>query len=142
MAATHNPPEDFVAWLTGRTVNARVLAVGTNLFARSPTTTAPGVPTFPAKCIFVWSSTGGMRPTPHMGTPGTATSIFRPRLQVRVRGEPGIVQEPRRTARDLMQLIQETRKINSYMSMLVNESEPIDLGDLGYGFNIDMIFSE
>jgi hypothetical protein len=80
-----------------------------------------------------------------MGTPGVARSVFYPRLQVRVRGETGVTQEPRKTCRDLMALVQRTRKLTNYVSMLVNESEPIDLGEgvggYEFGFNIDLVFS-
>ncbi len=142
--AVQNPPEDFVAWLTGQTVNSRALVSGTNLFACEPRVSGPDSPVFPTKAIFVWSAGGGGVPRPHLGL--GQRSIFQPRLQVRVRGEPGAVQEARLTCRELLLLVQRTRILSGYMSMLANESEPIPLGERNSGgaefqFNVDFVFS-
>lgn len=145
MAATHNPPEDFVAWLNGQTVNSRALVAGTNLFACPPTSTGPGVPTFPARCVFVWSNPG-LAPLPYLSA--TTKSVWSPGLQVRVRGDPGVRQEARQTCRDLMRVFHKANRTAAsppYVSVLVGESEPIEIGieetgQFEYGFNVRLVF--
>ncbi len=140
---THNPVEDVVSWLSGQTINSRALVAGTNLFACEPRIGTA----FPAKCIFVWASTGGGRPMPYLGV---ARSLWFPRLQVRVRGDPDAVSEARLTARALMHVLHvragETGP-TGYISLLVNESEPIPLGEQASGgasfqLNVDLRFAE
>ena len=77
------------------------------------------------------------------------TSVFYPRIQVRVRGAVKSIggrQEVRTAARAIMSLLHRA-KITGYASCLINESEPIHLGEGthgGYemGLNADLIFSD
>lgn len=138
MPATHAPPEDLVTFLSGQTVNSRVLTAGTNLFSAPPETGT----NFPARAVFIWSGAGGLV-APYLGS---NRSIYFPSLQVRVRGDPGSRQEARVTARDLMRLLHRAA-VPNYSSWLVRESDPLDLGRAGdgmqsFGFNLDGIFSE
>ena len=137
--AIRNPPEDVRAFLHSKTINARVLSSGTNLFACAPRV-APGIP---AKAVFVWAGAGGAAPIPYMGV---SRSVWYPRLQIRVRGDPDTLNETRLAARAAMQLLHRAL-ITGYASALINESEPIDLGEglhggPEFGLNLDLIFGE
>lgn len=140
--ATHNPAEDVVAFLNTKTANGRTLASGTNLFACEPRVSRPGAAQFPSKCVFVWDAAGAP-PMPYMGTPALRGSLWRPRVQIRVRGEPDAMQEARLTARAVRDLLHRA-SITNYASCLMNESSPIPLGEgshAGYEFalNCDLI---
>ncbi len=138
----HNPAEDVVAFMDGETVNARVLAAGTNLFACEPRVGPDD--TYPLRCVFVWEASGPA-PMPYLGV---SRSVWYPRVQVRVRGDGAAdsMQEGRLTARAVIALLHRAQ-ISGYVSVLANESAPIPLGEgkhgaYEFGLNFDLIFGE
>lgn len=141
MVLTHSPPEDVVGFLSGKTVGARTLVGGTNLFASEPIVDG----TVPIEAVFVWSA-AGFPPVPYMGV---APSVWYPRVQVRVRGNAravGARQEARTAARAVLGLLHRAQ-LAGYISCLANESEPIHLGENGsggfeFGLNFDLIYRD
>lgn len=136
--AIHNPAEDVVAFLNGQTVNGRLLDDATNLFSCEPRVGTQ----FPAKAVFVWE-TPGAPPMPYMGTPSLRGSVWYPRVQIRIRGEPDAMSECRITARAVRDALHRAT-ISGYVSVLVNESSPIHLGQGAHGgpefaLNIDLV---
>ncbi len=137
----HYPAENVVSFLDGRTVNDRELEAGVNLFACKPKVG----PAFPTSCVFVWAGPGAP-PLPYMGTPAQQGSMFRSTIQVRVRGELDDDTECRRTAIAMRNLLHRAQ-VTDYISALVLQSEPIDLGDAtsgapSYGLNVSLPYHE
>ncbi len=137
----HTPAEDVVSFLNGKIINARTLTSGTNLFACEPRVGTQ----YPSKSVFVWEATGAP-PMPYMGTPALRGSVFYPRVQLRVRGEPDAMQETRSACRDVSRLLHRAA-LSGYASALINESTPIHLGEgahggYEFGLNLDLICSD
>lgn len=129
------PAEDVASALNGQ----YSLVSATNLFSCAPRDGAE----FPAPCVFCWESTGGLPIQPHMGT---TTDVYRPSVQIRVRGVNNGYAAARTLARNIRDYLHR-RQVSGYISCVVRESAPIDLGSSPsaypeFGLNVDLIYSE
>lgn len=142
--ATHNPAEDVVAFLNGKVVGGVTLAsapsAAHNLYACEPRLDKDR---FAQVAVFAWEP-GGAPPMPYMGV---ASTLHYPRVQLRIRGLPGQMQVARNMARDVRDHLRRARTLPGYVSLLMNESSPIHLGEgasggFEFGLNADLIYSE
>jgi hypothetical protein len=125
------PDKDVVAFLAANLGTVGGVAwtnagAGANIFTgpvrptASPSGSGLGVP---AAAIFVLAS-GGPAPDPYLGSP--ASSSYAPRVQVRVRGNPGDNANALLVARTVRDKLHRAA-ISGYVSSLVQNAEPIYL---------------
>lgn len=115
-----DPAGDVAAFLNGKTAGATLLTLGTNLFIgemRSGDRT-------PAPAVFCLG-TGGPSPEPYLG--GHRTALYRPMVQVLVRGPAGDNQAGELLAREVLAWLN-LQVVAGYLSWFARDSAPAYLG--------------
>lgn len=117
-----NPALDVVNFLDTKLADTVTLAKGTNLFVgpmRSGDRT-------PAPAVFALN-TGGPGPMPYLSG-GLRTALFRPTVQIIVRGPAGDIEAGEKLARGVFQWLHQHVLIG-YLSVFARDSAPAYLGD-------------
>ena len=111
-----NPAADVVAFLTGKAANSVTLTAGTNLFAGPMRSKDQS----PSPAVFVLN-TGGPEPTLYLQ--GRRDSLFRPTVQVLIRGPAGDLEVGERFARGVYAWLHQ-RVTGGYLSWYARDSAP------------------
>lgn len=115
-----DPAGDIAAFLGGKSAGATLLVLGTNLFIgemRSADRT-------PAPAVFCLG-TGGPSPEPYLG--GHRTALYRPMVQVLVRGPAGDNHAGELLAREVLAWLN-LQVVAGYLSWFARDSAPAYLG--------------
>lgn len=114
--AVKNPAADVVAFLDSKTAGGVTLTRGTNLFIGHMRT----VERTPSPSVFALN-TGGPTPEPYLQ--GHRTALFRPTVQVMVRGPAGDLEAGEALARDVFAWLHQ-RIVAGYTSWYARDSAP------------------
>lgn len=115
-----DPAADVAAFLNGKTAGATLLTLGANLFVGE----MRSIDRTPAPAVFCLG-TGGPSPEPYLG--GHRSALYRPMVQVMVRGPSGDNQAGEQLAREVLAWLN-LQVVSGYLSWFARDSAPAYLG--------------
>lgn len=115
--ALQNPAADVAAFLDTQVAGASVLTLGTNLFVGSMRASSRT----PSPCVWCLN-TGGPAPEPYLG--GDRSALFRPTVQVLMRGPAGDLETGETFARAVYAWLHQ-RVVSGYVSWYARDSQPV-----------------